>query len=220
MVTKSISLGEHYYDISPEISSQTAVYPGDVKFKRSIHFDQRNGDPLLLSSIESTVHVGAHTDAPNHYHPDGTGIENRDINYYLGGCQVISVKIPPGKRIELKDISKISITEMRVLFKTESFSNPNQWNADFNSLSPELVNSLSKLGVVLIGIDTPSIDPADSKELEAHQAIFKNNMAILEGITLTSVPDGPYNLIALPLKIKGCDASPVRAVLVKKGVLF
>lgn len=219
MVANSLSPGEHYFDISPEISSQTAVFPGDCAFSRSVQLNQTKGDPFLLSSFETTAHIGAHTDAPNHYHLKGHGIETRDLNFYLGNCQVITVRVPPGGRISPDDLGGTPITERRVLFKTGSFPNPNQWNSDFNSLSPALIEMLSKRGVILVGIDTPSIDPVDSKTLESHQAVFKNNLAILEGIVLDRVPDGIYNLIALPLKIKNCDASPVRAILVKKGVL-
>ena len=81
------------------------------------------------------------------------------------------------------------------------------------ALSPALVEELARQGVVLIGIDTPSVDPATSKELPSHQAIYRHDIAILEGVVLTSVNEGDYELIALPLKIKGADASPVRAIL-------
>ncbi len=203
------------YDISPEISERTAVFPGDCPFERKITLDFKTGGNLVLSSIKTTVHIGAHTDAPNHYHPAGAGIEARDLSYYLGPCQVISVKLGPNERIQPADISKFTIAAKRVLFKTGSFPDPNQWNGDFNSLSAGLVDVLAAQGVFLVGIDTPSIDPSGDEALESHNAVFKNGMAILEGIVLDQVPDGLYQLAALPLKIKGADASPVRAVLWK-----
>ena len=203
------------YDISPEISEQTAVFPGDCSFERKVSLDFAKGDNLVLSSIQTTVHIGAHTDAPNHYHRDGAGIEARNLSYYLGPCQVVSVKLPRSERILPADIANVEITARRVLFKTQSFPNPNHWNADFNSLSAELIEVLATKGVFLVGIDTPSIDPCEDKVLESHNAVFKNGMAILEGVVLDGVPDGLYNLAALPLKIKGADASPVRAVLWK-----
>lgn len=201
------------YDISPEISSRTAVFPGDRALERYVTLDFTRGDNLTLSHITSTVHIGAHTDAPNHYHRDGAGIESRALEYYLGPCQVVTVKLPRRKRIVPADIAAVEITAKRVLFKTQSFPDPTRWNEDFNSLSAALVDALASKGVILAGIDTPSIDPANDEVLEAHQAVFKNNMAILEGIVLDQVPDGRYNLAALPLKIKNADASPVRAVL-------
>jgi arylformamidase len=99
------------------------------------------------------------------------------------------------------------------LLATGSFPNPEKWNSDFAALSPELVTYLHKQGVRLVGIDTPSIDPENSKALESHQAVADCDLAILEGIVLDKVPDGLYTLLALPLKIEGADASPVRAVL-------
>lgn len=203
-----------YIDISPLITSNIAVFPGDKTFERNILLDFKQGHNLLLSSINSTVHLGAHTDAPNHYNPDGEDISERSLNYYIGKCQIISVDIPQKDRIYPKDIENIEIKAERILFKTNSFPNPNLWNDDFNSLSPELIEYLKDKNVILVGIDTPSVDPSDSKDLETHNSIYNNNLAILEGIILSEVEDGIYTLIALPLKIQGADASPVRAILV------
>lgn len=202
------------YDISPLISDRIAVFPGDQRFERQIAMDFTQGDHLALSAVRTTVHLGAHTDAPNHYHRDGKAIHERDLSYYLGRCQVITVHLPRGERIRLEHLKGTKIEAPRVLFRTDSFPDPDQWNGDFNSFSPELMDELARQKVILVGIDTPSVDPADSKALEAHQAIYRNNMAILEGIVLTNVPDGIYSLSALPLRIEGGDASPVRAVLI------
>lgn len=202
-----------YIDISPTINPDIAVFTGDTTFSREILLDFKKKDNLLLSSINSTVHLGAHVDAPNHYHPDGEDIATRDLNFYMGKCQVIEVNIEHGKRIYPQDIENVKILAPRVLFKTNSFPNPYKWNDNFNSLSPELIDYLAKQKVILIGIDTPSVDPFDSKNLESHNEIYKNNLAILEGIILTDVQTNIYNIICLPLKIKDCDASPVRAIL-------
>lgn len=208
-----------YHDISPLISERTAVFPGDQPFKREVALDFARGDNLVLSNILSTVHIGAHTDAPSHYHRDGRTIEERDLSMYIGRCQVISVKLPRGERIRPEHLAGRKIEASRVLFHTGSFPNPDHWNGDFNSLSPELVEMLAAQGVVLVGLDTPSVDPADSKELETHNAIYCRDLAILEGVVLDGVADGLYTLVALPLRLQGADASPVRAVLFPLGVL-
>lgn len=206
--------GRVYYDISPEITEKLAVFPGDTPFTRKVTVDFGSGTNYLASSLHATAHLGAHVDAPNHYHPGGPGIESRSLDYYLGECQVITVKLARGKRIMPSDIAGTKIRAKRVLFKTGSFPDPNRWNGDFNSLSPELVRALADQGVILAGIDTPSVDPSDDKALETHQLIHERDMAVIEGIVLDSVPDGLYTLIALPLKIRDADASPVRAILV------
>lgn len=203
------------YDISPPISRETAVYPGDQPFERKVSLDFRKGDNLVLSSVSTTLHVGAHADAPSHYHPKGVGIDERDLTPYMGVVQVISVRIGQKERIHPEHL-KVPIQAKRVIFETNSFPNPNQWRDDFNSLSPELVHFLADQGVVLIGIDTPSVDPSDSKRLESHQAIYERNLSILEGLDLREVPQGSYKLIALPLNLKGADSSPVRAILMSR----
>ena len=203
------------YDISPTISKDIAVFPGDTPFEREVLMSFEKGDHLLLSTTRSTLHIGAHADAPNHYHPKGQSIDERDLHLYLGPCQVISVKLKPKERILPGHLESQKIQAPRVLFKTSSFNNPNKWNSDFNSLSPELIEWLVKEKVKLIGIDTPSVDPADDKILHSHNCIYKNNLAILEGVILKNVEDGFYTLVALPLKIKDADAAPVRAILLE-----
>ena len=208
-----------YIDISPLISSKTAVFPGDTPFSREVALDFDRGDNLRLSHIVSSVHIGAHADAPSHYHPGGHSIENRGLHFYLGTAQVVEVSCPGGARVVPEHFSHSKIEAPRILFKTRSFPNPDHWNGDFNSLSPETIDFLHQRGVCLVGIDTPSVDPADDKHLATHKEIYSADMAILEGLVLDCVEPGLYSLIALPLKIKGADASPVRAILLKGGQL-
>lgn len=200
-------------DITPTINSRLAVFPGDTPFSEEFVMSTDQGQHLTLSRINTTVHLGAHTDAPNHYAPRSEAIATRSLNYYLGKAQVIEVSIPRGARLSVADLNGKNIQAPRVLFKTKSFPDPYNWNEDFNSLSAELVNHLHDKGVILVGIDTPSIDPATDQTLESHLMVHKHDMAILEGIVLDSVTEGTYELIALPLKIQGADASPVRAIL-------
>jgi arylformamidase len=201
------------YDISPTLSDKTAVFPGDVAFSREVSLSFKNKDSLELSSITTTLHLGAHTDAPCHYAASGSAMNERPLDYYIGPAQVVEAKVPRGVRLTKEHVDFSSISAPRVLFKTGSFPDPDRWNEDFNSFAPELLSALADRGVILVGIDTPSVDPWDSKKLESHQILMARDMAVLEGIVLQDVPAGFYHLVALPLKIKGADASPVRAVL-------
>lgn len=203
-------------DISPLISPEIAVFPGDTPFSQEFLMDTNSGDHISLSKITTTVHLGAHADSPYHYGAHSPSMEMRSLNYYWGPAQVIEVKKPRGTRITAQDLQDVEIKASRILFKTLSFPNPHQWNSDFVSLSGELVDFLAERKVCLVGIDTPSIDLADDKILQSHQAVHRHDMAILEGIVLDSVAPGLYQLVALPLKLKNADASPVRAVLLKK----
>ena len=106
-------------DISPSIDESLAVWPGDVRYRREVSLSIAAGDPLELSSLESTFHLGAHADAPSHYVPDGPGIGERSLDYYYGRCQVIEVTGTSGERILPANLAE-PIGATRVLLKTGS----------------------------------------------------------------------------------------------------
>lgn len=200
------------HDISPPISERLQVWPGDVPPRREVLLDMKRGDNLTLSALRASVHLGAHADAPSHYGRDAAAIDVRKLDYYLGPCQVLRVPAARGRRIEPEALAG-RIRAERVLLATGTFPDPEQFNEDFAALSPALVWELHRQGVKLVGVDTPSVDLFDSKDLPAHQACLLCDMAILEGLVLDGVPEDTYELIALPLRLVGFDASPVRAVL-------
>ncbi|HED53870.1 MAG TPA: hypothetical protein ENJ00_06680 [Phycisphaerales bacterium] len=200
------------YDISPPLSPDTAVFPGDTPLSREVLLDLARGDGLTLSTLRSTVHLGAHADGPNHYALRGRSVDEQPLERYLGRCQVVACASKPSMRLEPADLLA-PISEPRVLLKTGSWPDPTTFNRDFVGLAVGLVSFLADAGVRTIGIDTPSVDLADSQDLPAHHAIFEHDIAILECLDLAEVPPGSYELIALPLKLVGFDASPVRAIL-------
>jgi Predicted metal-dependent hydrolase len=175
------------------------------------------GDNLTLSTLHATVHLGAHADGPNHYGKNAPAIDKRSLEYYSGRCQVIRADVAPATRIPvtpaLRSLAKSDRLPPRIVFATGTYPDPNNWNTDFAALSVELINYLHDCGVITVGIDTPSVDLFESKDLPAHRAILDHDMAILEGLVLDKVPQGIYELIALPLPLVGFDASPVRAIL-------
>ncbi len=200
------------YDLTPPISERLQVWPGDTPPSREVLLDMRHGANLTLSTLRATVHLGAHADAPSHYGLDAPAIQERNLDYYLGPCQVMRVPVPPRTRITPAMLPG-PVTAERLLLATGSFPDPEHFNPDFAALAPELVDWLHEQRVRLVGIDTPSVDLFDSKDLPAHQRFLKHDMAILEGLVLKDVPEGMYELIALPLRLVGFDASPVRAIL-------
>jgi arylformamidase len=200
------------YDITPPISEQLAVWPGDTPLRRNVLLDIERGDNITLSSLQATVHLGAHADAPSHYAAAGQAIDERALDYYLGRCQVMHVSAKPRQRLTAAALQG-PVNQPRLLVATGTYPDPTRFNDDFAALAPEAVEYLYHRGVRLVGIDTPSVDLFDSKDLPAHRMFLKCDMAILEGLVLKDVPDGVYELIALPLRLVGFDASPVRAVL-------
>ena len=205
---------EKVYDIAPSITEKLAVWPGDTPMSREVLMDMARGDNITLSTLRATMHLGAHADGPNHYGKDAPAIDERGLDYFLGPCQVIRVGVARATRITPAMLPG-EVTTSRVLFATGTYPDPENWNRDFAALSVELVDFLHERGVITVGIDTPSVDLFESKDLPAHKAILRCNMSILEGLVLKDVPEGTYELIALPLPLVGFDASPVRAVLRK-----
>ncbi len=202
------------YDISPPITPGLAVFPGDTPVSREVLLDMQRGDPLTLSTLRATVHLGAHADAPSHYGRDGRTIDQQSLDLYCGPCRVIHVAAEHGQLITVEMLPADFDTE-RLIVATGTYPDPTNWNDDFAALCPDLVDHLAARGVRLVGVDTPSVDPADSKDLPAHHRFLANDVAIIEGLVLADVPGGTYELIALPLRLTGFDASPVRAVLRK-----
>ncbi|HYD02524.1 MAG TPA: cyclase family protein [Phycisphaerales bacterium] len=215
------------YDISPVISVRTNVWPGDTPVSREMVCDMGEGANITLSAIRATLHLGAHADGPNHYSHPAPGVGERSLAYFLGRCQVVDAPVNRGTRVRVEDLvlPRGGIEAPRVLIRTGTFPDFESWNQDFAGLSPELVEFLAAAnvsagdpavaasGVVTVGVDTPSVDLQESKDLPAHKAIARRDMQILEGLALRGVPAGLYELIALPLRMVGWDASPVRAVL-------
>jgi len=201
-----------WIDISPIVSERTAVWPGDVPFCRTVGLSIAGGDHLDLSSIRTTLHVGAHADAPSHYVPGGAAIGDCPLDLYYGPCQVVSARVGRGERILPRHLTD-EITEPRVLLRTGTFPDPEVFTPDFAALSVDLVRFLAERRVRLVGLDTPSVDLFEDRELEAHQALARHDMANLEGLVLGHVEPGRYVLVALPLRLTDADASPVRAAL-------
>ena len=200
------------YDITPAVTPALAVWPGDTPPSRQVLADMKRGDTITLSTLRATVHLGAHADAPSHYGQDAASIESRPLDLYLGPCRVVRIPTARGVRIPPSAIPA-SLKSERVLIATGSYPDPYAWNDDFAAFAPETVDLLHERGARLVGIDTPSVDLFAAKNLVAHARFLAHDMAILEGLVLTHVPEGHYELIALPLRLEGFDASPVRAVL-------
>ncbi len=200
------------HDISPPLAPGFAVFPGDTPLTRQRLYDMKLGHSLTLSALHSTVHAGAHADAPSHYGVAGRTMEQQPLDLYIGRCQVVEARWWPGQRLMPRDIEG-EISCDRVLIKTGSWPDPMVFNPDYAALSPEAVHMLADRGVRLVGVDVPSVDPPTSKALESHGACLMRDVAILECLDLSAVSPGEYELIALPLKLVGFEASPVRAVL-------
>ncbi|MGU7781658.1 arylformamidase [Burkholderia sp. PU8-34] len=205
------------WDISPPVASATPVWPGDTPVTIERVWRMEAGSPVNVARLTLSPHTGAHTDAPLHYDADGAPIGEVPLDTYLGPCRVIhcigaSPVVTPAD-IVASHAAALDGVPPRVLLRTYAQAPVAQWDPEFCAVAPATIDLLAERGVKLIGIDTPSLDPQESKTMDAHHRVRAHRMAILEGIVLDDVPPGDYELIALPLKLATLDASPVRAVL-------
>ncbi len=201
------------YDISPAVRPGFPVFPGDTDFAFHWKWALGPGCPVNVAEITMSPHTGAHTDAPLHYDAQGASIAEVPLETYLGSCRVIHV-IGVRPLVTATHLAPhLADVPARVLVRTYATAPASAWDPDFAAFDPAALELLHAHGVQLVGIDTPSLDPEQSKTLDSHMVVRRHGMAILEGIVLDDVPAGDYELIALPLKWQGLDASPVRAVL-------
>ena len=200
------------WDISPPLQAGSPVFPGDAPYAQTWNARIGPGCPVNVATLTLSPHTGAHADAPLHYDDAGAAIGAVDLAPYLGRCRVIHA-IGCGPLIEWAHLEHaLDSLPPRVLLRTYA-RQPEGWDPGLAAFAPQTVERLADLGVTLIGIDTASIDPADSKTLPSHQVIRRRGLRVLENLVLDEVPEGDYELIALPLKLMSADASPVRAVL-------
>ena len=199
------------WDISPPVDEAAAVFLGDTAYSQRLHFALSPDCPVNVHSITLSPHTGAHADAPMHYSNGGKSAGELDLAPYLGPCRVIycmdcgPLVLPEHITHALVDLPP------RVLLRTAHVASQS-W-ASFTAIANETLGLLATKNVALVGIDTPSVDPADSQTLPSHHQLLGHNIRVLECLVLDDVPEGDYELIALPLKLMRSDASPVRAVL-------
>jgi arylformamidase len=201
------------WDLSQPLRPGLRVWPGDTAFAAERVWTLGPDGPVNVSAFTASTHAGAHADAPLHYDPGGASIEAVALDPYLGACQLIDAR-GCGALITADFAAAAHRPGVRrVLFRTFEAFPHDQWPQAFTAVEPQAIDLLAERGVALIGLDSPSLDPQSSKSLDAHQAVRRAGMRVLEGLVLDAPPPGEYELIALPLPLQGLDAAPVRAVL-------
>lgn len=206
------------WDISAPVHAASPVFPGDTAYSQQWCATIGPGCPVNVSAITLSPHVGSHADAPLHYDERGASIGDVPLTPFIGLCRVIHA-IGCGPLITWDHIAHAvdgaagADLPARVLVRTYDRMPVDRWDPHLAAYAPETIERLADRGVLLVGIDTASIDPADSKLLASHQVIRRRGLRVLENLVLDDVPAGDYELIALPLKLTTADASPVRAVL-------
>jgi len=208
-------------DISRPVQAGIPVWPGDTPYAYQRTWKLGGGCPVNVGQVTMSLHTGAHTDAPYHFDDAGTPIADVDLAKYLGPCVVVYAR--PGAAAHggllpsdlPADAAPLLQHAPRLLVRMYD-ARPTAFDEHLPHLTSELADWLAERGVVLVGVDSDSMDAFDSKDLAAHHRLARHGIAILEGIDLSAVAPGVYDLVALPLRLVGADASPVRAVLVTR----
>ena len=205
------------WDISPPIRPGIPVWPGDTPYAEQRTWTLGGACPVNVSKFTMSTHTGAHADAPLHYDAAGGTAGAMALERYIGPCRVIHA-IGAGAAVAPEHVRRhLAPGITRILLRTYAHNPVEAWDSAFTAVSPAAIELLARNGVTLIGIDTPSLDPQDSKTMDAHKVVRDHGMSILEGLVLDDIAEGDYELIAPPLKLATLDAAPVRAVLRELG---
>jgi arylformamidase len=204
------------YDVSLPIVSEGLVFPGDPQIHISGHQSIARGDPANVSALAFGSHTGTHVDAPRHFLQAGGPVDAIPLGCLVGPALVLDFA---------EDVSEIGAAELRshdlrgatrVLFRTRNSAllRNRRFTPEYVYLAPDGAKYLLERGVELVGIDYLSIERFDSKDYPVHRMLLERQVAIVEGLDLSEVPEGRYQFICLPLRLKELDGAPARAMLI------
>jgi arylformamidase len=190
-------------------------WPGDPPFEIHRALDQSKGDICTVSQVKMGVHTGTHMDAPLHFIENARTIDQMPLDVTIGRVRVIQIGNP--KFIHRDDIEHQSIeANERILFKTANSNrawNKEPFNEDFVFIEQSAAHHLAERGVRLVGVDYLSVGGYKQDAVETHRALLGAGIWVIEGLDLSSIEPGPYEMICLPLRLAGCEGSPARAIL-------
>ena len=208
------------FDVSRALSNDLAPWPGDTPFHFELKWKMAKGAPVNVGAVRMGVHNGTHADAPFHFEQGGITIERMPLETYLGDAVVVDLtrffETDRTRKITIADIESSSdalVRAPRLLLKTGVWKNSKVFPESIPVIAADVPEWLRARKVKLIGLDLPSVDPIDAKKLVNHHALAAAGIAIVESLDLSEVEAGTYHFSALPLRISGGDAGPVRAIL-------
>jgi arylformamidase len=209
---------ESWIDITVPVRSGALCWPGnpEIVITQTEHLER--GDDATVSCISFGAHTGTHVDAPVHFIIGASGVDSIGLDRLIG----------PARVLDLGDVDQIRTTDLeqhdvrageRLLFKTRNSRlwGENGFFPDYTSLSPEAARWLAERGVWTVGIDYLSIGSMESGA-ETHRALLESSICIIEGLDLSGVEPGPYDLVCLPLRLEGLDGAPARVVLRRRAI--
>jgi arylformamidase len=206
------------YDVTVPLSAEVPTFPGDPRFQMEFSHRIAEGEPYNVAKVTLGVHSGTHVDAPYHFLADGATVDQLPLELLIGRARVVDMTALD--RIERADVERADLRDdIRALFKTRMSGQLRQpvFQEDFVYLTPDAATYLVQVGIKLVGIDYLSIEKFGSKDFGAHHALLGAGVVIIEGLDLSEVEAGEYDLTCLPLRIAGADGSPARVLLRARG---
>lgn len=200
-------------DVSLPLDARLAVWPGDTEFDYQLTWKMAAGATVNVGAVRLSTHCGTHIDAPFHFDEQGRKVDELSLEVFVGKACVIHV--PNRPRISIKDLTRDWQGATRLLLRSDAWADPQVFPKRIPVIDRDVPDWLGSQGIVLLGLDVPSVDELDSQDLPNHHALARNQIAILESLNLRGVEEGIYDLIAAPLKLAGADAAPVRALLMR-----
>ncbi|MBI4484253.1 MAG: cyclase family protein [Acidobacteria bacterium] len=201
------------YDVTVALSPELPVYPGDPEIRVNPWRQLSKGDHANVSQLFLGSHTGTHVDAPSHFIQGARSLDELPPDHFVGPAQV--VELYGITSIEPQHLEGLRLSAPRVLFKTRNsgFWKSRTFREDFVYLEPETAVWLVDHGIRVVGIDYLSVEKFRSPEPMTHRILLEKEVGIIEGLDLSAVPAGPYELLCLPLKIRGGDGAPARVLL-------
>ena len=200
-------------DVSVATRVGTPEWPGDTPFGCGWSARIAEGSSVNLSTLTMSPHVGTHADAPLHVRDDAPGSETLRLEAFVGPAFILDVAGPP-RDLGEEFLERVPAETRRLLLRTGHSIASGRFPADWPALSAACARALASRGLWLLGVDAPSVDRRDSRALDVHHALFDGGACVVENLDLSEAPNGDCTLLALPLRLAGLDAAPVRAALV------
>lgn len=205
-----------WIDVTRPLQPDLAGWPGDTPVRLEQRWSRARGDTVTVGWFQQSLHAGTHCDAPLHFQTDGAAAESLDPTALCGRALVVDARgreLVDISAIEWQAIGRDQPCPQRVLLRTDAWPDSRTFPAKIPVISLATIGRLAEAGVQVLGVDLPSVDPLDCSLLANHHALHRVGMMILEGLDLTQVAPGHYDMLALPMLIPGADGTPVRALL-------
>ena len=199
------------FDITRPLHPEMPIYPGNPE----VEFEVFEGETSTHTRVSLGTHTGTHIDAPKHIFKDGNSVDEIALEKCYGACRVIDVSDCTGEKVTREMIESYDIQSQEILlFKTKNSLRPFEvFYEDFVYLDGDMCEWLSTIPVRSVGVDYLSVKKKGGSDNRPHTAFLEKNIPIFEGLDLSEVKEGRYTFVGLPMKYKGLDGSPVRAIL-------